>query len=180
MMYRNSHMEVIGIVVSSLDGYITMHDEEGVGFASEADQQFFHKVLKTFDCCVFGVKTFLIAQSGILRNLSEERLRLVLTRNPEKYADYQHPNMLEFSALGPKEMLTELKRRGKTRCAVLGGAEVYTQFLAQQLLDELWISLEARIFGTGKKLVAEECDIRLELKEFLTLDRNTLLLKYSL
>ncbi|MCP4399067.1 MAG: hypothetical protein GY801_17420 [bacterium] len=173
-------MTTIGIVVSSLDGCITRHDEEGSAFASETDQQFFHKALRTFDCCVFGSKTFLAAKAGILRNLSEERLRIVQTRCPEKYAQYQRPGMLEFSELSPDDIVTELMQRGKTRCAVLGGSEMYTQFLARQLLDELWVTLEPRIFGEGKTLVTKKCDVTLKLKEFCSLDRNTLLLKYSL
>ena len=173
-------MEIIGIVVSSLDGFITKHEQEGVGFASEADQQFFRAVLKRFDCCILGSKTFLTSQNEILDNLSEDRLRIIHTRTPEKYADFHRTGMLEFSKLPPENIVAELRLRGKKRCAVLGGAEVYTQFLARQLLDELWVTLEPRIFGGGKKLVTAPCDIALKLMECLALDDKTLLVKYTL
>ena len=173
-------MEIIGIVVSSLDGCITKHDQEGVDFASEADQQFFHNALKEFDCCVFGSKTFLASKSGILRHLSGDRLRIVQTRSPEKYAEFQRPGMLEFSDQPAGKIISELRDRGKTRCAILGGAGVYTQFLTQQLLDELWVTLEPRILGGGRRFVTETCDMTLKLLECFALDASTLVLKYSL
>lgn len=171
-------MDIIGIAVISLDGFITKHDEEGVSFGSKADQQFFREALQEFDCCIFGSKTFLASKTGILRNLTTQRLRIVLTRSPEKYATYQKTDRLEFTNASPEEILTALTRREKRRCAVLGGGEIYRLFV--DLLDELWLTVEPGLFGTGTKLISEKTDVRLTLKEHRKIGENTLLLKYAL
>ena len=173
-------MKIVGIAAMSVDGFITRHNEEGTAFASAADQRFFRNVLKQFDCCIFGSKTFLAGKTGILHNLTPERLRIVVTRTPERYAAYQHPDMLEFRNTSPEDILTELQGRGKTRCAVLGGGKVYTLFLKKHLLHELWLTLEPDIFGDGKKFVTEAVNVRLELKDMQKLSEHTILLKYAI
>jgi dihydrofolate reductase len=173
-------MEIVAIAAMSLDGFITKHDEEGVAFTSAADKKFFREALTEFDCCVFGSKTFLADKSGILNNLTKERLRIVLTRSPEKYATYQYPDMLEFTSDSPEDIVADLQRRKKTRCALLGGGEVYTLFLAKNLLDELWLTIEPKMFGDGKKFVTKRMDIDVLLKEIRKLSENTILLKYTI
>lgn len=170
--------EIVGIAAISIDGFITKHDQEGVAFASDEDQQFFRSALKQFDCCIFGSKTFLASKTGILRNLNAERLRIVLTRSPEQYVAYQHPDRLEFSNASPEAIVADLQQRGKKRCAILGGSEVYTLFLKKHLLHKLWVTVEPKLFGKGKKLVDAEVDVALELQEMLQLSTNTILLKY--
>jgi len=173
-------MEIVAIAAISLDGFITKHGEEGVAFTSAADKKFFRDALTAVDCCIFGSKTFLASKAGILRNLTPERLRIVLTRSPEKYAAYQHPDMLEFTSDSPDDIVADLRKRKKIRCAVLGGGEVYTLFFTRNLLDELWLTVEPRIFGDGKKFIAERMDISLSLKDMLKLSEDTVLLKYRI
>lgn len=172
-------MKIIGIVATSLDGYITKHDSEGVTFSSEADQKYFKEVLKTFDCSVMGASTFEASKNMILKSLRLERLRVVWTRTPEKYAQYQQEGKLEFCASDLKTILEDLQARGKKRCAILGGPSVYTACLEQNLMDELWLTLEPLVFGSGKKLATGILDVRLELISVETLAANTLLLKYK-
>ena len=102
----------------------------------------------------------------------------MLTRSPEKYATYQKTDRLEFTNASPEEILTALTRREKRRCAVLGGGEIYRLFV--DLLDELWLTVEPGLFGTGTKLISEKTDVRLTLKEHRKIGENTLLLKYAL
>jgi dihydrofolate reductase len=172
-------MKIIGIVATSLDGYITKHNGEGVTFTSEADQRYFKEVLKTFDGSIMGAGTFAASKSMILKSLHLERLRVVWTRQPEKYPQYQLEGKLEFSASDLKTILEDLQARGKQRCAILGGSSVYTACLEQGLLDELWVTLEPLVFGSGKKLVTGTLDVRLELISTEPLAKDTLLLKYQ-
>lgn len=171
-------MQVIAIAAMSVDGLITRHEQEGAGFASDADQQFFREALQKFDCCVFGARTFAASQAAILRSLTPARLRLVLTHSPERYAAHHYPEMLEFTDAAPEELLENLRQRGKTRCAVLGGGEIYTLFLANALVDELWLTLEPRLFGQGTRLTAGLLDCALTLQECRRLAEHTLLLTY--
>lgn len=172
-------MKTIGIVATSLDGFITKHDSEGATFTSEADQKYFREVLKTFDCSLMGGGTFEASKEMILKSLYLERLRVIWTRNPQKYSPYQLPNRLEFSSNSLKTILEDLKTRGKRRCAILGGSSVYTECLEQGLLDELWLTLEPFVFGQGKKLSTGILNVGLELLGLEHLSASTLLLKYK-
>jgi dihydrofolate reductase len=173
-------MEIIAIAVTSLDGFITKHDEPGTAFASAADQQFFREALREFDCQIFGAKTFEVSQAVILRNLTPAHLRIVLTRSPERYAAYQQPGRLEFTDAAPEAVIAMLKQRNKRRCALLGGSAIYTLFLAWNLVDELWITVEPRLFGAGQKLITGPVDRPLHLKNITKLSEHTLLLQYAL
>jgi len=172
-------MKCIGLVVMSLDGRITRHHQEGVGFASDADQHFFHAALRDFDSCVFGGQTFRSSQSAILKHLSPQRLRVVMTRRPEDYAGVYQPGLLEFTSLTPPEIMADLQNRDKQRCAILGGAEIYTLFFHYGLLHELWVTVEPQLFGAGKPLLTQPADIRLCLNHVMHLSKDTLLLKYA-
>ena len=172
-------MQIIAIAVMSLDGCITQHDEEGTTFASAADQQFFRRVLNSFDCCILGANTFAVSQTEILEHLASERLRIVMTRSPERYAAFHHADRLELTSAQPEALLEDLRRRGKQRCAILGGSEMYTMFLERHLVDELWLTIEPRLFGAGKRLTNGRLDASLRLITHALLAENVLLVKYS-
>ena len=47
---------------------------------------------------------------------------------------------------------------------VVGGPHVATSFLKEQLIDELWLTFEPKIFGTGGNFVTDvKLDINLHL-----------------
>jgi dihydrofolate reductase len=172
-------MKTIAIVATSLDGYITKHDNEGATFTSEADRKYFREVLKTFDCSVMGAGTFETSKDMILNSLHVDRLRVVWTRKPAKYRQHQQKDRLEFSSDGLKSILEDLATRGKQRCALLGGPSVYTEGLQQGLIDELWVTLEPLVFGKGKTLVEGILEVKFELLSTEHLSAHTLLLKYK-
>lgn len=136
--------------------------------------------MKTFDCSIFGSKTFEISKDAILKNLTEENLRVVLTRNPNKFSTYAQKDVLEFTNDDLAEILRELKQRKKKRCAILGGARVYTEFIKRGLMQELWLTLEPLAFGTGKRIFGDQVDFRFSLENVEYLSKNTLLLKYRI
>jgi dihydrofolate reductase len=171
-------MKTIGMAVMTLDGCITRHAGEGTAFASREDQAHFHQVLNEFDCSVMGSRSFEIHRSAIMAALDQQRLRIVLTDSPAKYAELQRPGSLEFRRANPAGLLDELAARGLGRCAVLGGARVYTDFIRAGLMDEVWLTLEPLGFGTGRRLFEGDIDFRFSLLSAETLSSDTLLLKY--
>ena len=64
---------------------------------------------------------------------------------------------------------------------LVGGANVATSFLKEQLVDELWLTIEPKIFGTGGNFVIEEeLDINLRLLSCEKVnDQGTLITKYA-
>ena len=75
-------------------------------------------------------------------------------------------------------MLAQLERRGRRRCALLGGEQVYGRFLADDLVDELVLTVEPLLFGSGRRLVAEPIERRFALADVERLNPSTLLLRY--
>jgi dihydrofolate reductase len=64
---------------------------------------------------------------------------------------------------------------------VVGGPHIATSFLKEQLIDELWLTYEPRIFGTGDNFATgEKLDINLRLiSNEKVNDQGTLITKYT-
>jgi dihydrofolate reductase len=172
-------MRLTLIAAQSLDGYIAKHDTPGSSFVSDADRAFFHDALRAFDCCVMGGETYRVARDLIRASLKTERLRMVLTRSPEKYAGDTVPGKLEFTDTPPAPLVSGLLARGLQNCAILGGAQIHSLFLEAGLVDELWLTVEPVLFGGGTPLLARRTSSRLTLLVSEKLTQNTLLLKYQ-
>jgi dihydrofolate reductase len=106
---------------------------------------------------------------------------IVMTRRPEKYKDKEIPGQLEFTKEDPKNLLTRLEKEGQEILLVVGGPHVATLFLKEELIDELWLTLEPKIFGIGGNFVIEEkFDISLVLINSEKVnDQGTLINKYK-
>jgi dihydrofolate reductase len=172
-------MRVTLIAVQSLDGFITRHNESGAGFASAADQAHFRTVLREYDCGVVGRATYDQMRAGGRFTPSPTRRRVVLTRSPEQFAAQAVPGALEFTAAPPAEIVARLRSEGCRACALLGGAQVDSLFFDAGLVDELWLTVEARLFGGGTPLLAAQADVRLHLVTHEQLGDHVLLLKYA-
>lgn len=173
-------MRIILIAAQSIDGFITRHDEPGSAFTSQADKAFFSKALTEFDCSISGATCYRATRDGFRRSLEKSpKLNVVLTRSPEAFAPDTVPDRLEFKSGTAREIRDQLVSRGHSHCALLGGSQVYRQFLDAALVDELWLTLEPRLFGQGTPLVAGACDFALRLRSTENLSADVLLLKYT-
>ena len=85
---------------------------------------------------------------------------------------------LAFDSGPPDRIIDRLERRGKTRCALLGGARVFTDFLKARLIDEFWITFEPVLFGSGKTLLEDCVDCPMELIAIEKLGGSVLVAKY--
>jgi dihydrofolate reductase len=169
----------VGIAVMSLDGCLTRHGHPGTGFASPADHEFFRAALRTFDCSIAGRLTYDAGRDSILRHREGPRLQMVLTSTPERFAADAVAEHLEFRDADTRSVVEELERRGRTRCALLGGARLYTEACAHGLLDELWITVEPVAFGSGARMFEGSVDVRFDLLSSEVLAGGAMLLKYG-
>ena len=64
---------------------------------------------------------------------------------------------------------------------VAGGPRVSTSFFEKQLIDELWLTIELKIFGIGGNLVIKQkLDINLRLIGYEKVnEQGTLITKYA-
>ena len=172
-------MHVTLIAAQSVDGFITRHDEPGSEFTSAADKANFSKTLRQFDCRVMGATTYQTSRESVRRMAAPERLHLILTRDPAKFAADTLPNALEFTSAGARKIVETLAGRGKKNCALLGGSQVHSLFLEAGCVDELWLTIEPRLFGHGTPVIARQTDVALKLLSQENLSADTLLLKYQ-
>ena len=87
--------------------------------------------------------------------------------------------MLEFTTDAPAEVLRRLAMDGHRACALLGGAQIHALFLQARLVDELWLTLEPRLFGAGTPLVGIPVEVSLHLLSAERLEAgDSLLVKY--
>lgn len=172
-------MKVILVFVSTLNGMITRGDDPEVRhWSSKSDQAYYGNVWKQSSLVVMGSTTW---RDNVIR-LSPGRLVIVMTRKPGEYENKAVPGQLEFSALSPQELVAKFRSTGNEVMTVVGGPHIATSFLRDSLIDELWLTIEPRLFGRGQNLIAEsETDVRLRLIDIVKAnDEGTLLTKYAI
>jgi dihydrofolate reductase len=172
-------MRLTLIAAQSLDGFITLHDKPGSDFTSDADKAFFRTALTEFDCGIMGGRTYRCAREAIRAHPMSARLQIVLTHAPDRYVAESIPGRLEFTNATPRELVASLEERGIERCAIIGGAQIHSLFLAADLIDEFWLTIEPLLFGAGTPLLASPTRTALRLLEKSELSPDTLLLKYE-
>lgn len=160
------------IAAQTLNGKIAHTNDELVRWTSKEDKELFVEETKATGVVVMGRRTYETMGKPL-----PGRLNVVLTRNP--VGGESQPGILEFSNENPEELLQGLEARGYKRIAIIGGASVYTLFLEAGLIDEILITVEPLIFGSGIDMIqALDRDIELQLLECRKLNKQTVLLRY--
>lgn len=171
-------MKVILVVVISIDGKTTKWDLPNVhDLSSKEDQEYFFSTLNKNNLVIMGRRTFEVAKPDIYKN--PKKLRTVITKNPSKYKNIK--DRLEFTNDSPKKIISDLEKRGYKQAMLVGGAEINGLFFKDKLVDEVWLTIEPKIFGSGNGLTKDnKLNVGLKLKSSQKLNNNgTLLLKYK-
>ena len=111
----------------TLDGKIARSVRGGSSWTSREDKNFLHRELDKCDLIIVGRKTYELAKKPL-----SKRKCLVMTRKVKGW---------------------EKKVKSLTGCiCILGGSEIYSYFLKHNLLDEIYLTVEPLVFGTGVPL----------------------------
>lgn len=164
----------------SVDGKTTKGNDPNIyKWTSKEDQKHFFSLIEKFNVIIMGRKTFLAAKG--LMKLSPKKLRLVITKNPNSFKQAEIPGQLEFTSDSPEAILRKLQKRKYKEILLAGGANINTLFFKVKLVNELWLTIEPYIFGSGNSLVADEkLNVNLHLKSVKRLNtKGTLFLKYK-
>ncbi|MDO8504149.1 MAG: dihydrofolate reductase family protein [bacterium] len=173
-------MNVVMVMAASLNGKITRGRDSNIySWTSKEDSELFFQLVEKHNLIVMGRKTYEAIRENI--ELKPGKLRIVLTKNPQKFASNTVPGSLEFSNETPRELLDRLERKGYTEMLLAGGGEVNALFLKSSLVDELHLTIEPVIFGTGKALISDEkLEVSLKLISVKKLNKKgTLHLRYK-
>ena len=162
------------LMAMSADGFITKHTDGFVDWTSKEDKKHFVNKTKAAGVLIYGRKTFALHNKAL-----PGRLNIVMTREPGKHTSI--PGSLEFTNQEPKELVDDLTRRGYKQIFVTGGPEINDLFLRANLIDDVYLTVEPRLFGSGKHLLPPSSyDIALELIGTEPLNKDSLLLHYRI
>ncbi|NLG06082.1 MAG: dihydrofolate reductase [Candidatus Pacebacteria bacterium] len=146
------------IVASSKDGYISPADGvelPSTKWTSKEDYQFFTEKTQEIGVMIMGRATYETIGHPLPR-----RLIIVLTSDSDKQSELARqklkmdylPNNLRFTSKSPQEVLEALANEGYEQVALCGGASLYQLFTDEDLVDEMFITIEPIEFGDGIKL----------------------------
>lgn len=169
-------MKVTMVHVQSLDGKLTKGDNTDVhSWSSDEDSAFFVRQLREAKLIVMGRRTYEAAKS----KPTPGTLRLVMTSQPERFADRAVPGQLEFTSETPGELVARLEKQFD-ELLLVGGGQVYGAFFAAHAVTDVYATIEPQLFGVGTEMLGNTpLDVALQLVSVEKLnDRGTLLLAY--
>ncbi|HET7673408.1 MAG TPA: dihydrofolate reductase family protein [Candidatus Saccharimonadales bacterium] len=161
-------MKVILIAAVSADGYIAKTSNHPADWTSKEDKKLFVELTKKAGAMVMGRNTYETIGKAL-----PGRLNIVYTSKP-----LDDPGV-EATQEPPDELLNRLEKDGYDMLAVCGGRAVYDLFLKNNLIDELYITIEPKLFGSGISLAKTLSETELELIESKKLNDDTLNLHYK-
>ncbi len=171
-------MKTILIFVSTLDGKVTKWGETHVRlWSSPQDQDYYQRTWDESQLIVMGSNSF----NAENFKPSPNHQIIVMTSHPDKYKSLEAPGQVEFTNETPLELTSRFKIKGRPQMLIIGGSHIATSFLKEQLVDELWLTLEPKIFGLGDNFATgAKLDINLRLIHSEKVnDQGTLITKYA-
>lgn len=129
----------------SADGYIAKYSGHASDWTSPEDKDHLHAELDKCSAVVVGRKTYELAAKPLrARNV------IVLTRGQTRL---EH-SRLRYVNPANVSLVELLGRENWLRVAVLGGMEIYNYCLENNLFDELYLTIEPVLFGSGVRLLS--------------------------
>jgi len=171
-------MTISLIAVISINGKITRGLDSSVStWASKEDANFFKKMISQNDSLIMGNNTYKVMKS----NPNDEKLRIVITNSPEINQMSEIPGQIEFTKASPKSIIANLKKRQYKKILILGGSQIYSQFLDSGIVTDIYLTVEPTIFNNGLDLLS---DLRRNVNCYLIKakilnEQGTLLLHYK-
>jgi dihydrofolate reductase len=161
-------------IASSIDGIIAKNKSSGTDWTSREDWNFFQKSLSKADAVIAGHNTYKVAKERL-----DKRNTIVLT---SKTKNIKTVGKVTF--LNPK--VTNLRNfcasKNYKNIAIVGGSSAYSFCLENKILDELFVTVEPYIFGSGVPMFRSSAfkKSKMILESIKKLNKTgTVLLKYK-
>lgn len=161
-------MKVILIAAVSADGFIGKDTSHFADWTSKEDKKLFVELTKKAGVIIMGRNTYETIGKAL-----PDRLNIVYTSRTLDNHEIQ------TTQEEPSELLSRLTSEGYEEAALCGGQAVYDLFLKSGLVDELYITVEPMLFGSGITLSKSLSESRLKLLGFKKLNDDTLNLHYK-
>jgi dihydrofolate reductase len=166
-------MKVILAAAISADGFIG--PEPGMRsfeWTSKEDRSLVVNLSKEMGVIVMGSKTFSTFQ---IKRAPPGRRLLIYTSNPASVSGEN----VETTDEDPATLVRRLEQEGANGLIVEGGATIYKLYLESGVVDEVYLTVEPILFGSGTPLLNGEIAVQLSLIEQRKLNDNTVLLHYA-
>ena len=170
-------MKLILMMAMTADGIIAKDKTQNADWTSKADKRVFIAETKKHGAIIMGETTFEAMGGRALPG----RLNLILSMTPERYATRAVAGALEFLNAPPAAVVGYLEAKNFQSAILGGGARTNASFLKAGLVDEIWLTVEPKVFGAGLNFTeGEVLDLNLELLEAEKIGDNAVLLKYRI
>ena len=156
-------------MASSLDGKIAKNKDHFANWTSKEDKQVFIQTSKDFGMIMMGYNTFKTLPKPL-----KNRLNVVFSENTEENIDG-----VKWVKGEAEKVLEELEKMGFKKALLGGGTGLNTLFLQKKLINEIILTVEPKIFGSGLSLFNDDFDINLELLELKKINDNSYLVRYK-
>ncbi|MDD3711547.1 MAG: dihydrofolate reductase family protein [Patescibacteria group bacterium] len=158
------------IMAITTDGKIAKNSDHLANWTSSEDKKVFVTTSKDFGMIMMGQKTFQTFPAPL-----KNRLNVVFSETPGK----KQENVLWVKG-EPEKVLLELEKMGYQKALLGGGASLNTLFLKKKLINEIILTVEPKIFGSGISLFNDDFDLNLELLELKKINQNSYIVKYKI
>lgn len=135
-------LKVTMILLQTLDGFIAKNDDDKLDWGSKTDKLNFKNKTVEIGTMICGSNTYLQMPDFAFKN----RKTFVLTSKPQELPERE--NVVFFTGT-VSELSFKLEQDGLINVAVVGGGRVYNSFLANNLVDEIFVTIAPVAFGKG-------------------------------
>lgn len=163
-------MKVFIIAALTVDGFIAKQSDHPADWTSREDKKLFVELTKQAGTIVMGSRTFATIGHGL-----PGRKIFVYTNKTE-------PSTIEgveMTSEPPADLVQRIADKGEPTLGICGGASIYRLFMEAGLVDELYLTIEPKLFGQGISLFDKAFDINLQLIENWKLSASTSVMHYQ-
>ncbi len=139
-------MKVVLYMATSVNGNITSGKEDS-DWVDKNDWKYFNKVTKSSKVMVMGSGTF----KQFADDFPQKQALNVVVTSKKELLDKQIKSAI-FTNKSPKEVIKLVSSMGYKQMALIGGEKLTTSFLAENLINEIYIDVHPCLIGEGKRL----------------------------
>ena len=154
----------------TVDGKIAKTSDHFPDWTSKEDKKYFCETTKKHGVVLMGEKTFKTFPKPL-----SGRLNVVFTL--EK--DLPEQANVKWVSGDEEKVLEELENMGYKLAILGGGTYLNTQFLKKKLIDEIWLTIEPKIFGDGLGIFSGDFNQELKLISVEKINDNSVIVKYE-
>ncbi|MBI4281106.1 dihydrofolate reductase [Candidatus Uhrbacteria bacterium] len=167
-------MKLILLMAQTVDGKVARARHELVNWTSKEDKKFFVSETKRVGAIIMGRTTF-----ETFGKLLSGRTIIVMTRSPRDPLISEDGKVI-FTNDTPDVILQKLEAEGRSEAILAGGPTINHLFLEKNLIDEIKISVEPRLFGDGLSIFeGTSVDLTLEFISLTHLTPSVIVLHYK-